>query len=66
VYFKHGFSWGSVNYAPLVTIGVMLIVTAWYLLSARHTFTGPVRTVDDGAFHELDGLDEIAVGPSSP
>jgi amino acid transporter len=66
VYFKHGFSWGSVNYAPLVTIGVMLIVTAWYLLSARHTFTGPIRTVDDGSFHELDGLDEIAVGPSSP
>jgi amino acid transporter len=67
VYFKSGFSWGSVNYAPLVTISVMLAVTIWYLVSARKTFTGPIRTVeDDGVFHELDGLDGIAVGPSSP
>jgi amino acid transporter len=51
VYFKTGFSWNLVNYAPIVTIAVMLAVTLWYLLSARHTFTGPVRTVqfaDDG------------------
>jgi amino acid transporter len=51
VFFKHGFSWGAVNYAPLVTIGVMLIVTIWYVGWARHYFTGPVRTIelaDDG------------------
>jgi len=66
VYFKTGFSWSSVNYAPLVTLGVMLIVTTWYLVSARKTFTGPVSTIDDGTFHELDGLAEIAPGPSSP
>ena len=51
VYFKTGFSWGSVNYAPLVTIGVMVVVTGWYLISARRTFTGPVNTLefaDDG------------------
>jgi amino acid transporter len=66
VYFKSGFSWGSVNYAPLVTIGIMALVTIWFVVSARKTFTGPVRTVDDGVFRELDGLDEIAVGPSSP
>jgi amino acid transporter len=61
VYFKSGFSWGSVNYAPLVTIGVMLSVTIWYLVSARKTFTGPVNT-----FTELDGLAEVTPGPSSP
>ncbi|HEX3801817.1 MAG TPA: amino acid permease [Solirubrobacteraceae bacterium] len=61
VYFKHGFSWGSVNYAPLVTIAVMATVTIWYLVSARKTFTGPIRTFD-----ELDGLEPIAPGPSSP
>ncbi len=66
VYFSSGFSWGSVNYAPLVTLGVMAIVTLWYLVSARRTFTGPVRTVDDNVFHELEGLAEIAPGPSSP
>ena len=41
-----GFSWSSVNYAPLVTIGVMLAVTIWYLVSARKTFKGPIRTID--------------------
>ncbi|HWD64940.1 MAG TPA: amino acid permease [Solirubrobacteraceae bacterium] len=46
VYFKSGFSWSLVNYAPMVTIGVMLIVTIWYLVSARHWFTGPVRTIE--------------------
>jgi hypothetical protein len=46
VFFKHGFGWSSVNYAPLVTIGVMLLVTVWYLVSARHTFKGPIRTID--------------------
>ncbi|HEX3873093.1 MAG TPA: amino acid permease [Solirubrobacteraceae bacterium] len=45
VFFGKGFTWSSVNYAPLVTIGVMLIVTVWYLVSARRTFTGPTRTI---------------------
>lgn len=66
VYFKHGFSWGSVNYAPLVTIGVMGAVTLWYVISAKKTFKGPIRTIDDGVFHELEGLEPIAPGPTSP
>jgi amino acid transporter len=45
VFFGKGFLWSSVNYAPLVTIGVMLIVSVWYLVSARRTFTGPIRTI---------------------
>jgi hypothetical protein len=51
VYFKDGFDWNLVNYAPIVTIGVMLAVTIWYLVSAKRTFTGPVNTIefaDDG------------------
>jgi amino acid transporter len=46
VYFGQGFSWNSVNYAPLVTIAVMAGVTLWYLLSARRYFKGPIRTID--------------------
>jgi hypothetical protein len=46
VFFKHGFSWSAVNYAPLITIGVMVAVTIWYLVSARHYFKGPIRTID--------------------
>ncbi len=41
-----GFTWSSVNYAPLVTIGVMVAVTLWFLISARKTFKGPIRTID--------------------
>src|ERR1700730_17859731 len=47
VFFKSGFSWHSVNYAPLVTIGVMVAVTIWFTVSAKKTFTGPVRTIDE-------------------
>jgi amino acid transporter len=39
------FDWKFVNYAPL-TVGVVIIaVGLWWLLSARHKFTGPVRTI---------------------
>jgi len=40
------FSWNFVNYAPLVVVGVMLIVTIWYFGWARKTFKGPIRTID--------------------
>ncbi len=46
------FSWSSVNYAPIVTIGVMVVVTLWYLLSARNSFKGPIRTIE----FEEDGV----------
>jgi len=41
------FSWNSVNYAPLVVVGVMLAVTIWYFGWANKTFKGPIRTIDD-------------------
>ncbi len=47
VFFKHGFSWSSVNYAPIVTLAIMAVVTIWYLVSARKTFTGPIHTFED-------------------
>jgi amino acid transporter len=40
------FDWKYVNYAP-ITVGVVFAaVGIWWLVSARHTFTGPVRTID--------------------
>ncbi len=61
VFFKSGFEWSAVNYAPLVTIGTMVTVTVWYMVSAKRTFKGPVRTID-----ELDkevALPEIMQAP---
>jgi amino acid transporter len=61
VFFKSGFEWSAVNYAPLVTIGVMAAVTIWFTVSAKRTFKGPVRTID-----ELDSaisLPDIAQAP---
>src|SRR3954463_2751481 len=39
------------NYAPVTVGAVLLIVGLWWTLKAKHTFKGPVRTVefDDGA-----------------
>jgi amino acid transporter len=61
VFFKHGFNWSAVNYAPLVTIGVMLAVTLWYLVSAKNSFKGPVRTIDD--LNAAEALPDIAQAP---
>jgi len=44
---ESSFNWSAVNYAPLVTIGVMLGVTIWYAVSAKQTFRGPIRTIDE-------------------
>lgn len=66
VFFSHDFNWNLVNYAPLVTIGLMAAVTIWYFGWAKKTFKGPIRTIDDGVFHELDGLADITPGPSAP
>ncbi|HEX8714405.1 MAG TPA: amino acid permease [Solirubrobacteraceae bacterium] len=60
-FFKHGFEWSAVNYAPLVTIGVMLAVTIWYMVSARKSFTGPIRTIDE--LNAEEALPDIAQAP---
>ena len=45
------FDWAAVNYAPIMVGAVLLGVGLWWLVSARRTFKGPVRTVvfDDAA-----------------
>ncbi len=41
------FDWKFVNYAPIMVGGLILIVGVWWLVSARHKFTGPRRTIDE-------------------
>jgi amino acid transporter len=58
---EKAFSWNAVNYAPLVTIGVILAVTIWYAVSAKNTFKGPIRTID-----ELDVEQALPVVAEAP
>jgi len=40
------FDWASVNYAPVMTVGVLVLLAIWWSVSARNWFTGPVKTID--------------------
>jgi amino acid transporter len=62
VFFGKDFSWSAVNYAPLVLIAVIGAVTAWWLLSARKTFKGPVRTIDV----DVGAAPAAGVAPAQP
>jgi amino acid transporter len=60
-----GFTWSAVNYAPIVLVVVIGSVTIWWFVSARRTFTGPIRTIDLGDIGggvEV-GLPDIAQSP---
>jgi amino acid transporter len=49
------FDWELVNYAPLTVGGALILFGGWYLLSARHWFTGPVReTGSDLSLAEIE------------
>jgi amino acid transporter len=44
--FHDGFAWKFVNYAPIVTIGALVLLAIWWSTSAKHWFTGPKHTID--------------------
>jgi Amino acid permease len=50
------FDWNVVNYAPLTVGGALILFGGWYLISARHWFTGPVREADTEA--ELASIEQ--------
>jgi hypothetical protein len=45
--FSSDFEWKFVNYAPIVTLGVLLGITIWWQTSAKKWFKGPIRTIDE-------------------
>jgi amino acid transporter len=49
------FDWNVVNYAPLTVGGALILFGGWYLISARHWFTGPVR--EAGTEEELASIE---------
>ena len=45
--FRDEFDWKFVNYAPIVTLGALLLLTIWWKVSAKNWFTGPKHTIDE-------------------
>ncbi len=48
------FAWSSVNYAPVLTIGALIVLAIWWKVSAKHWFTGPKHTIDDAVVEIFD------------
>ncbi|HEX2894705.1 MAG TPA: amino acid permease [Marmoricola sp.] len=48
------FSWSSVNYAPILTIGTLVILAIWWNVSAKTWFTGPKHTIDEAVVEAFD------------
>ena len=44
--FSDDFEWKYVNYAPVVTLGALLILSIWWEVSAKKWFTGPKHNID--------------------
>ena len=53
------FSWKFVNYAPILTIGALILLWIGWHLSAKKWFTGPKTTIDLPA--GVSSADEIAL-----
>jgi amino acid transporter len=53
--FSDDFSWKFVNYAPIVTVGALLVLTVWWKVSAKNWFTGPKHTIDEAVIQAFDG-----------
>jgi hypothetical protein len=52
--FRDEFEWKFVNYAPIVTLGALLLLTIWWFASAKHWFTGPKHTIDEAVVAAFD------------
>ena len=53
--FSSSFEWKFVNYAPIVTIGALVLLAIWWSASAKNWFTGPKHTIDQAV---LDAFNE--------
>ena len=52
--FSDDFSWKFVNYAPIVTVGALVVLAIWWSTSAKHWFTGPKHTIDEAVVQAFD------------
>jgi amino acid transporter len=52
--FRDEFEWKFVNYAPIVTLGALLLLTIWWQTSAKKWFTGPITNIDPAVAEVYD------------
>jgi len=52
--FSADFEWQFVNYAPVVTVGAVLLLFVWWQASAKHWYTGPKHTIDETVVQAFD------------
>src|SRR6476620_982455 len=52
--FSSDFEWKFVNYAPVVTLGALVLLTIWWEVSAKKWFTGPKHTIDEAVVQAFD------------
>jgi amino acid transporter len=52
--FRDEFDWKFVNYAPVVTLGALLLLVIWWETSAKKWFTGPKHTIDTAVVEVFD------------
>ena len=48
------FTWESVNYAPILTGGTLILLAIWWHSSAKKWFTGPKHTIDSAVIEAFD------------
>jgi amino acid transporter len=53
--FNDDFSPKFVNYAPVLTLGSLLVLAIWWHASAKHWFKGPKHTIDEAVIEAFDG-----------
>jgi amino acid transporter len=56
--FRDEFELKFVNYAPIVTLGALILLAIWWNVSAKHWFTGPKHTIDQAV---LDAFGDEAL-----
>ncbi len=52
--FSDDFAWSSVNYAPVLTVGTLVILGIWWQVSAKKWFKGPKHTIDEAVLEAFD------------
>jgi amino acid transporter len=52
--FRDEFEWKFLNYAPVVTLGALLILTLWWNVSAKKWFKGPIQNIDPAVAEVYD------------